>query len=179
MTSKSIIQQKIITMEIDLGTVITGLIIVGICVLPFAFAFLSGKNKEKKMLDALTEMAIQQGCKIHTNEFCGDFVMGIDEVKNYVFFHKLGKEKTLSTFVNLRDIISCSVHKVTKIENMKHQKISIVESVDLVFKSKSAHQDLIFGLFNFEENSRLTGELAFADSWSKKLNERLTVRKAA
>lgn len=166
-------------MQIDLGTFVTGLIILGICFLPFAIGYYNSKSKEQKMLNTLKETAFQQGCKIHSHEFCGDFVIGMDDAKNYVFFHKSNQVGPILRWINLRDYSTCDISKQSSNQQIDGKMISLIEQVDLRFTQKNKQDLLIFELFNFNVNSRLSGELQFAEKWSKIINERLYKKLAA
>jgi ABC-type glycerol-3-phosphate transport system permease component len=88
-------------MDMDWGTAIVGLIMILICIVPFVIMYYNRVKKENKMLQSLNEIAQQHNCKIGQHEFCGDYVMGIDENRNFVFFFKQKKEEAISQFVDL------------------------------------------------------------------------------
>ncbi len=158
----------------DLATAIVGLIFILITIVPFVIIYYVRVKKEKKLLHALKKGAHQHNCNISQYEFCGDYIMGIDESRNFVFFHKQKKEGALSQFVDLSEIKSCQ--EVKKIRNIKKVtgNLSIIEKLELSFTPKNKSMDETrFELYDEETNMQLRGELQFIDKWIKQINNRL------
>jgi len=162
----------------DLGSTIIGAILLVICIVPFVIMHYNRKKKENKMLQTLNENAQQYKCKISKYEFCGDFVFGIDESRNFIFFFKQEKEKAISQFVDLTEIKACQV--VKKTTNVKNDigNLSVIDRVELSFIPKTKSKgDTRFELYNEEINVQLRGELQFVDKWSKQINNHLKNKK--
>lgn len=158
----------------DLKTAILWLMVIFIGLIPFVIAYYKMKKKGSKMLNHLKESAAQYGCSISQHEFCGNFIVGIDDKKHFVFFFKQKNEETFSKFVDLSDIQSCQVIK--KSRNVKNDRgsFTVIERIDLAFsplnKSKS---DTRFELYEEEDNMQLSDELELAERWTKRINEKL------
>jgi|SRR5690606_3456478 len=165
-------------MEMDLGTAIVGLILIFICVIPFVIMYNNRVKKENKILQLLHEFAQQHNCKISQHEFCGDFVLGIDNSSNFVFFCKQKKEEVIFQFVPLSEVHICQVVKKTRNIKSDMETPSIIDKVELSFipinKSKEKSR---FELYDEETNLQLSGELQFADKWSKQINDCLKNKK--
>ena len=162
----------------DWGTAIVGLIAVLICIVPFAIMHYKRKKKENKMLQSLNEIAQGHNCKISQHEFCGDYVMGIDETSNFVFFFKQKKEEVISQFVDLSEVQICQVVKKTRNVKTDKENLSIIERVDLSFTPTSKNQrEARFELYDEDENMQLGGELQFVDKWTKRINDHLKDKK--
>jgi hypothetical protein len=165
-------------MEMDWGTAISGLIAILLCVFPFVLMYYNMKKKENKMLQSLDVIVQQNNCKISQHEFCGDFVLGIDESRNFVFFFKQNREEAILKFVDLAEILKCQ--SIKKNRTLKHNKESVIitERVELCFiplnKSKG---EIIFELYDEETNMQMNGELQFVDKWSKLINDLLKKKK--
>jgi len=143
-----------------------------VCISPIVIMHHYRERKVKKMLQALREKTQQQNCKISQHEFCGDFVLGIDEVKKFVFFHKFRKENPISQYVDLADIQTCKVNKQSRSIKVENETISMIERVTLNFVPVSKNQEeQIFVLFDEAINKQLSGELQFSEKWVQIINK--------
>ncbi len=162
----------------DLETAIVGLISILICIIPFAIMHYNSVKKENKILKSLKENAQKQNCNISQYEFCGDYVMGIDESRNFVFFFKQKKEKAISQFVDLAEIQTCQVVKKTRSVKNDIGSLDVVERVELSFTPTNKNNaETRFELYDDEVNMQLSGELQFVDKWTKQINDRLKNKK--
>ncbi len=162
----------------DLGNSIIALILLAIFIVPIALLHLRRTNKEKKKLQSLREIAAQHNCSISKYEFCGDFVLGMDDKRNFVFFFKKKKEETTSKYINLAEVKTCQL--VRKIRNVKINKDNevVIERIELSFiSSNKNNSETSFELFDETVNIQLSGELQFAEKWSKEINEVLKTNK--
>lgn len=156
------------------GTTIVGLIMVLICIIPFVIMSYNKKSKQRKMLKSLNDIAKQQQCSINQHEFCGDYIIGIDEKRNFVFFFKQKNETSVSQYIDLPEIQFCQA--VMKSRNLKYntENVSIIEHVALSFSptnKKKASES--FELYDEEINMQLTGKLQFVDKWTALINDHL------
>ncbi len=85
----------------DLGNAILWASILAICIAPFVIIHYNNTKRKNSMLQSLNEIAQQHKCSISKHELCGDFVLGLDEDKNFVFFLKKSKTELISQFVDL------------------------------------------------------------------------------
>lgn len=158
----------------DLNSTIVGIIMLAICSSPFILMVISRKKREKIVLLSLKEIAKQHASQISHYEFCGNFVLGIDENNNHLFFLNQKKEETISQFVNLSEIKSCAVVKKTREFKNKSKQNLIIERIELNFKQKNATQmETTFEVYDESENMQLSGELQFVEKWSTLINGRL------
>jgi len=165
-------------MEMDWGTAIIGLIAVLVFIIPFVIMYFKRVNNENRMLQYLCEIAQQRSCKISQQEFCGDFVLGIDQDKNYVFIFKQGKEGPVSQYVDLSEVKLCQVIKKTRIVKSYQGSPATIERIELGFiPSNKNIGETRFVLYDEDENTQLSGELQFADKWTNLLNAMLKSKK--
>ena len=144
-------------------SIIIGILAILICALPFIIQFRTRRKKEKNLFQSILKISNQNGCKITEHEFCGDFIIGFDEVRKFIFFFKLKNGQEVSQFVDLSKIQSCY-----DIKN-KHQ---IMEHIFLCFTYKNRNQnDTKFELYDAEVNLQLSGEFQLVDKWVNKVNE--------
>jgi len=159
-------------MNIDWGTATVGLVVVLVCISPIVIMHYYRERKVKKMLQALREMAQQQNCNISQHEFCGDFVLGMDEVKKFVFFHKYRKENPISQYIDLADIQTCKVVKQSRSVKMEQETVSMTDRVELNFiPVNKGQEEQSFILFDEAINKQLSGELQFSEKWVQIINK--------
>lgn len=162
----------------DLESGLIGAIITAICIFPFVIMYYNRVKKEKKTLEILQKTAQEQNCNIHKHEFCGDFVLGLDDKQKIVFFLKKKKEKTISQFVNLNEIQLCKIVKQSRGSNNGAGNTGVIERIDLSFvPATKANGDLRFELYDEDVNMQLSGELQFAEKWVAQINESLKKKK--
>ncbi len=165
-------------MQKDLVIALVGLVSILIFVFPFVLIHRHRKNKEQKMLRLVQETARAQNCQVSTHAFCSDFVLGIDDSRNFVFFNKQKKEDAIAAFVDLSEIQSCYVAKKTRSAINGKSSFSIIELVELSFVPKNRSKaEVRFELYDQDTNMQLSGELQFADLWAEQLNTRIKQEK--
>ncbi|MCK9290593.1 MAG: hypothetical protein WCR58_09405 [Bacteroidales bacterium] len=165
-------------MEMDLGMTIVVLVIILLCIMPFVIMHYNKVNKKKKMLQSLTKIAQQHNCTISQHEFCSDFVLGIDESRNFVFFFKQTKEESISEFVDLSETRMCQAVKQARNVNSGSSSYSIIKRVELLFLPISKNkEEARFVLYDEEIDRQLSEELELVDNWVKRINTRIKAKK--
>jgi hypothetical protein len=158
----------------DLGNSITGTLFLLICIVPFVRMNYKRVNKEKKMLRILNENAQQQSCEISQHEFCGDFVLGFDKIKNFVFFLKVIKQESSYQYVDLSKVQTCQAVKSTRTVLNNSESVILTERVELCFSpSEMNRSEIKFELFNDDINKQQSGEIQFADKWTRQISDSL------
>ena len=151
----------------ELGTAIIGLICVAVCALPFMLAIRSAKKKEKHLLESIKELAQQEDCKITKHEACGNYIIGIDETKNILFFLMKTEGEDKKQFVDLSCIQTCYITRKTS-NNARIEWLSLEFSPIGLNKPK-----ILLEFFNFEVSFVPRGELQSIEKWSELLQKRL------
>lgn len=166
-------------MELDWGTAIIGFAALVICAIPFVFDYRSRNKKTKHLKLSLTKLAEKHNCEVNQYELCGNFILGIDENRNFLFFFKQPKtEEGISQYINLEEIQKCEVVKKTKTVKTDTENLTIVERVEMSFiPSNKNKAEQKIELFDKEKNMQLNGELQFVDKWSKQINKHLKSKK--
>ena len=162
----------------DIGTAIIGAISIAIFASPFAITGLGRKKKEKKLMQALSNLAKQHNGTIHQHDFSGEFVIGIDETANYIYFFKNMKDKEVAHAINLASIQNCKViNKSSTINNKGHNyKVTELLELSLAALDKSK-PDILLEFYNADENYQINDELQLIEKWSKIINDRLKLNK--
>lgn len=158
----------------DLGTFIVGVIALAICVLPFVLMIGGRKKKEKKLLLLVSTMAREHNCKISQYEFCDEFVIGLDETANCLFFFRKSNDKETGQHINLAEIKTCKVISTGHTISNKEGSYKAIEKLELQFSFIDKNKtDLFLPFFKEEEDIELSGEIQVIEKWDKIVNERL------
>ena len=162
----------------DLVSAIIGAILLSIFIVPLVILNYNRVRKENIKLQSLNEFALHHNGKISQHEFCGDFVIGFDENRKYVFFFKQKNEAVISQFVDLSEILNCQVIKKTRTIETKNENLVIMERIELSFvPTNKSNEETRFELYDDETNMQLSGELQLVDKWSKQINDLLKNKK--
>jgi hypothetical protein len=157
-------------MELDLGTAISGGIIFIVCMLPFILMYMKRKKNEKQFLQLLSTIAEQQNCQISQYDVFGMFGIGLDEVKNVVFFYRKTNDNINEYTVDLSGIKSCEVINTGVMDN----KQRVVDSLELSFIPVAKNNSIVkMVFFNSKTNIQLCGELQLIEKWSTIINNQL------
>ncbi len=81
----------------DSGTIITAIIFILVCSIPFIIMSRNAKKKERKFLKALFKIAGNNNCKVSNYDFSGHAAIGIDETSDMVFFVKIVNHVEMGT----------------------------------------------------------------------------------
>lgn len=152
----------------DLGTALIGAIFLGLVFLPVALMMLSKNKKQKALLQLLHNAAQQYGGKVTKHEFIGDFAIGIDQDKGFVFYVKKTEENVLEEFVNLREMKSCNVVNMSKSDG----SYKTIQRLELCFKPLAKNRSEInLSFFDAGANNQINEELKSIESWSRLIND--------
>ena len=165
-------------MEIELGSALSGAIIIILLALPFVMLNSSKRKREKKFLQSLSEIAAQNNCQIDQHELFGSFAIGIDESKNHVFFYRQAKDKQFAQSVDLGEVQSSKVIKTSRTLKNNGEYQEVLDRLELGFvplDEKKSETKLEF--FNTDVNVQLYGELQSIEKWSQLINDRLEQKK--
>lgn len=153
----------------DINSTLIGIIIIAICVLPIIILSINKKRKNRKNRQLLIDFAKEKGCIIHQYEVCGNYLIGLDEVKNFVFF----KSENIQ-FVDLSEIKNCTIRNFSKRVEGKSGSYSIPDSLSLCFIPNNKNRsEECFEFFNSDNNSQLVGELQSIEKWHKIISQQL------
>lgn len=162
----------------NLDNIIIAAIAIAICVIPFILMGRSRKKKQKRTLQSLINLANQKNCKISKYEICGDFIIGIDETKRFLFFYKKLEDKVVEQFINLAEILSCRVKNTTRTVAYNNENQHVIDKVELGFipydKNKN---EILLEFFDADTNMQLSGELQLVEQWFNLTNSYLKKQK--
>lgn len=155
----------------DLGITIITIICVAICAMPFILTIRSRKKRERKMFESIKELSKRHNCDITQHEICGNYAIGIDDNKEFVFFELTANETTNHHVVDLSTINNCIVER----KNSKNQTIA---SLDLKLISNNKNKpDIVLEFYNVDLSYQPNGEIESVEKWNKLINKRLGLNK--
>lgn len=155
----------------DLGTAIIGTICVVACAMPFVLTNRSRKKREKQLLESIKALAKQQNNELTQHEVCGNYAIGIDETKNFLFFHLDNKEEAKQQVVDLTAIDNCSIKKT-------NSSNKTIERLDLeLTRTDKIKPKIVLEYYNVDLNYQPSGELESIEKWNELIKKRLTKNK--
>jgi hypothetical protein len=159
----------------DSGTLIITIVFLVIVIFPFAVTGYSRKKKKKNLFCKLTEMAQTDNSSITQHEFCGDFVIGLDETANQLFFFKKRETTEIAVKINLKDFRKCSKFCSKREIGSKKEHYDVIDKLELCFYPKDRTiPNVLIEIYNDEHDSlTLSGELQLIEKWEKMLNDRM------
>lgn len=165
----------------DSATFIIGAISIAIFILPFAVTRMNRKKQEKQLLQSLSNLAKQHNCKITQHEFCSDFVIGLDENANSLFFfkrHRQNGNKETAHHINLSEFQNCNIINKNRVVKSNGSDSKVIDRLELSFTPVAKNQPaFLLELYNSEESFQLVGELQLIEKWSKLINEKIKHQK--
>ena len=154
-------------------TILTILLLIIVCVLPFVIIKRRDKRAEKKIRQILLDHASNSNHSISQHELLNQKVIGIADATNRVFFLKHFSNKDVIHEVDLTKVERCYINQSTR--NSIDGNYSSTEKVELRFTSKNrTNPEVVFELYNLEQDSlSMSGELQFAEKWQSIIGKKL------
>ncbi|MCK3683445.1 hypothetical protein [Maribellus sp. YY47] len=158
----------------DSGTVIVGLVLVAICVLPIVILNGRRAKKGRGMLQLITKVANEHNCNISEHEFCSEYCIGMDKTNGFVFFAKEKDGTSEVRHIDLAPVKTCKINNTGRIVTYKNQNNKIIERLSLDFYPKEKDKGVVtWEFYNVEENLQLNGELQSVEKWQQTINNYL------
>lgn len=165
-------------MGLDLGSALIGVGAIMSCALPIVMMNRNRKIREKQFLQALTDIASGQDCKIDQHEIFGRFAIGIDESKKWVFFSRLAKDQVDEQSIDLQKIQNCKVLNTNRIHKNSDGNQKIIDKLELCFTPIAPNTPAVkLEFYNVDVSPQLDGELHAVEKWSEIINGRLKSKK--
>lgn len=142
----------------DIATIIIGVAIAALCVLPFWLSGNARKRREKNLTNALNEMARQKSTTICSSEICGNNAIGIDGGGRWLFYAR--SKGGLHECVDLENVRTCGI-------------IDKPDTIGLNFTA-DGKPDVYLELYNSNVEATSDDESRLAARWHKIVTDRLT-----
>lgn len=143
------------------------LLIILLCVLPFAWFMLIGKNRASKNKKAIRDLIKNDHLKMDNEEFWNQNFIGIDTVQNKLVFVTLKNEGSLIININLNDVKSCQINKISndiKRDNKMESELQKM-TLEVTFISKKPNESLVF--YDLDDNLSEDFEMRRAEKWQQ------------
>jgi len=168
-----------IYLVMNTSTMITLAIIIAIIIVLYMVISTNRKNKEKKKLQMLTDLASKQNCNITKYELYSKISLGLDEKNNFLFYLKTTGENAETRHINLTEVKKCKVVNTSRTVRFNNSNSIVVERMEISFEPNGkAAEPVLLEFYNVDtDGSMLNGELLLAEKWSAIVNERLNAKK--
>lgn len=125
-------------------------------------------------MQSLSKIATQHDCQINQYEIFGSFAIGLDKIKNFVFFYKQIKDKVEEHTICLGEIQSCKILNISRSLKTKSGSQNVIDRLELSFIPIAENKpEIKLEFFNTDISVQLNGELQSIEKWSKLINDRL------
>jgi len=159
----------------DLGTTIIAVVIMLICILPFALMSIKGRKKQEMLLQGLFGIAEKNNCKISRHELWNSSTIGIDDTALMIFFTRRSGDNETSQQINLAEIQKCRVINSGRTVSTKDDNFKVVEKLELAFSFQDKNKnEVVLECYNADHDSlNLSGELQLVEKWCKIFNDKI------
>lgn len=157
------------------GTIIVTLVFFAVILIPLGLLSYNKKRNQKKFYQKFIQFAKSEGLTLTKSEACCNMALGIDEVKNNLFFLKQNDNDITSTGHDLTQFKSCELLSYNRNAGDKSSGLNVIYKIELVLiPIQKNNSPVKIELFNAEkENRTLTNELKFGETWEKIINDTL------
>lgn len=158
----------------ETGMIVTAIVLIVLCTLPFILIIGGAKKKEKQFKNALKASISENNGTLTECSINNNFALGLDSNSMQIYYYKKTPELEFLQKIDLTTIKTCEITKDTKRIRNGKSNYEEIHKIALLFTSKRGKVAEQFELFNYDDSSQLSGELALADTWKKKVNDLLT-----
>ena len=157
----------------DLGSTITAVVIVLICVLPSILMSRKNKKKKQQFLEALSDFARKSNSKISRHDIWHSAAIGIDQESAIIFFSKKTNGSALLQQVSLNDIRDC---RLINTGTVNGEHYTAIDKLELAFNyHDKSREQTVFEFYAADATvSNLSGELELANNWLKIVNDTIS-----
>ena len=157
----------------DTVTIVIGVAMTAIVIISLVLLGRRGKRTNYRLFELLTIAANRENCQISEYEVFGDFVVGMDKQKNYVFFIKILGESDETHSINLAEIKSCKNNIVSRTVSFSGGNNNVIDSLSLNLIPKDNSPAVELEFYNAEKSTQLNGEFQLIEKWQKIINEQI------
>jgi hypothetical protein len=93
----------------DLSSVIIGLAILALVILPFIFISMRNKNKENQNVKEFIQTGLKYGLELSETEQWSNHLLGLDPVKRKILFREFNEQQFNETVFDLNEVKSCTL----------------------------------------------------------------------
>lgn len=157
------------------GTIITGIIIIFLFVLPFILVNKNKSKEHKKFLNTLFDLAQKNKSSISMHDEWNNAAIGIDKNTHQLFFIRQNKGDKTEISIRLSEIKKCKMINSCRDVNYKGGHYKVVDRLSLEFTFRDLNKpSLTLDFYNDEyDHLTLNGEMQMTEKWLKIINEEM------
>lgn len=158
-------------MEINVMALITVAVLILLSILPVWIINKKRKNKEKKNLQLLLNLAEKNQCRISEHQLFNQIVIGLDREARKVFFIRTSPEHPAEQQIDLAPYKKCRMEETGRSGNNGH----VIDKIGLLFiPAQTGQKEATLVLYDTDyDNLTLSGEIQFAEKWANLINDLL------
>ena len=155
----------------DLGVIITGLIIVSICSIPFIIIGVHRKKKQKQAVQTFLALTKEHGCNPSVYEFWNNSAIGIDKISGTAILCRTQNDIKSIRLMNLLEVNSCEAI-------ITRQESQVISKIEIVFScSKKDKTSVRWEMYNSDYDSlTISNELQVIEKWVEILSQDIVGR---
>lgn len=155
----------------DTPTIIIGLIVLIICILPFLIGSKKARLEAKNNLNRLNEFAKESNGNITQYQSWINTIIGLDQNKKILYFIRKVNGNETKIAIEMNEI------KMSLVMITRSSFNSNIETVKLSLESlNKSESKIILEFYDAEfDGLTITGQLQIANEWEKKINDLLLV----
>jgi len=147
----------------DQSSLIIGIVLLIVCVLPFILFSLNNSKKRKNRIQNLIQKAKENNATIQEKDDWNQSIIGIDKSNKLLFFSKKSEEFDKFISINISELQKCQIERT---EN--NQKVLEKLELELSFATKPT---IVLEFFNKNETRLLVNEIELIQKWQKLLSK--------
>lgn len=163
----------------DLNTIIIGLVITTVIIVPLVYIQMSQNIQKKKAKNTFIADAKSKNIHVSEMDFWGTYyAIALDVSENKLVYSKKTEEETVWITADLNLVTDCYIHKTDRtIKNKTTNKIE-TDRIDLVLRTKG-QEDYVLEFFNVDINFEMTNEKVLLEKWQARISKQLVTTKIA
>ena len=157
----------------SLLNILTILLLIAACILPFIIINMRRKKSEQKFLQVLLSHASESNNTISQYDLSNQQAIGIADISNTLFFLKRRNNHDVIKQIELAQIERCYINKTSR--SSIDGNYSATERLELRFtRADKNSSEEVFELYNLEHDSlSMAGQLELAEKWHSIVSSRL------
>lgn len=135
------------------GSIITGIVLLILCALPFVIFNKYNKSKKNKSLRLLSDLASESGAKLTKQEYWHGAAAGIDEQEGIFFLLRKANKQWLKCTVHLQNMNKARIIRSEKSTN-SGSSLNTISRIDMAFTPKEKDRpETLIEFYNAEYDS--------------------------
>lgn len=163
----------------DLNTIIIGIIISSVIIVPIIFIQMSQNIQKKKAKNKFIADAKSNNVHVSEMDFWGTYyAIAMDSQENKLVYSKKTDEETVWITADLSQVTECYIHKTDRtIKNKTTNKVE-TDRIDLILRVKG-QKDYVLEFYNVDINLEITNEKVLLEKWQELIKKQLVTTQVA